>query len=106
MLLHSPKKKLDADLNLEIDGTAVEQVRVFKYLGVLINDTLTWSDRVDMVSGKVSPLVSISLEDFLGFSPNLFYYFISNLTFFHILIIVMLFGLDAHKRTLTGLKLC
>ena len=54
MLLHSPKKKLDADLNLEVDSTAVEQVRVFKYLGALINNTLTWSDHVDMVSGKVS----------------------------------------------------
>ena len=41
MLLHSPKKKLDVDLNLEIDSTAVEQVQVFKYLGVLINNTLT-----------------------------------------------------------------
>ena len=54
MLLHSPKKKLNADLNLEVDGTAVEQVWVFKYLGVLINDTLTWNNHVDMVSGKVS----------------------------------------------------
>ena len=54
MLLHSSKKTLEVDLNLEVDGVPVEQVRVFKYLGVLINDTLTWSDHIDMVSGKVS----------------------------------------------------
>ena len=69
MLLHSPKKKLDADLNLEVDGTAVEQVQVFKYLGVLINDTLTWSDHVDMVSGKVSRCINL-LRRLFWFLPQ------------------------------------
>ena len=37
-----------------IDGETVEQAQVYKYLGVLINDTLTWSDHIDMISKKVS----------------------------------------------------
>ena len=49
--LHSSKKKLDDDLNLEVDGMAIEQVQVFKYLGVLINDTLTWSNHVGQWEG-------------------------------------------------------
>lgn len=54
MLLHSSRMKMDTNLTLHVDGMVVEQVRVFKYLGVLINDTLTWSDHVNMVCTKVS----------------------------------------------------
>ena len=35
---------IDTDLKLHIDGKIVEQVWVFKYLGVMLNETLTWSD--------------------------------------------------------------
>ena len=32
----------------------VEQFQCFKFLGVLVNDTLTWSDHIDMVCNKVT----------------------------------------------------
>ena len=32
----------------------VEQVQCFMFLGVLVNDTLTWSDHIDMVCNKVT----------------------------------------------------
>ena len=54
MLLHSPRKTVNTRLSLIINGATVQQVRVFKYLGVMINDTLTWSDHIDMVCRKVS----------------------------------------------------
>ena len=54
MLLHSSRRKIETGLDLLVDGVTVNQVRVFKYLGVLINDTLTWSDHVDMICRKVS----------------------------------------------------
>ena len=56
MLLHSSRRKLtpDTDLKLHIDGLTVEQVRIFKYLGVVINETLTWSDHIDMICSKVT----------------------------------------------------
>ena len=37
-----------------IDGMDVEQVHFFKFFGVLVNDTLTWSDHIDMVCNKVT----------------------------------------------------
>ena len=54
MLIHSARKKVSSGLKLMIDGMEVEQVRVFKFLGVLVNDTLTWSDHIDMVCNKVT----------------------------------------------------
>lgn len=41
MLLHSSRTKVESALDIHLDGVAVEQVRVIKYLGILINDTLT-----------------------------------------------------------------
>ena len=54
MLIPSSRKVADGCLSLETDGEKIEQVRVFKYLGVMINDTLTWSDHVNMVCKKAS----------------------------------------------------
>ena len=54
MLFHSSRRKIETGLDVLVDGVTVDQVRVFKYLGVLINDTLTWSDHVDMICRKVS----------------------------------------------------
>ena len=56
LLLHSTRRKIgiDTGLKLHIDGKIVEQVQVFKYLGVMLNETLTWSDHINMVCGKVT----------------------------------------------------
>lgn len=53
-------------------------------VGVLINDTLTWSDHIesDMISKKVSHSI-IYLEGFLGPSHVLFSFLISHPTSFH-----------------------
>ena len=48
MLIHSAKKQVKGELVLRIDGSDVEQVRCFKFLGVLVNDNLTWSDHISI----------------------------------------------------------
>ena len=54
MLIHSSKKKVsDSSLELSVEGSQVEQVLSFKFLGVTINNTLTWSDHVNTVCTKV-----------------------------------------------------
>ena len=52
MLIHSMRRKLETGLNIHVDGVAAEQVH--KYLGVVLNDSLTWSDHVHMVCGKAN----------------------------------------------------
>ena len=54
MLIHSARKKVDSKLVLRIDDVHVEQVQSFKFLGVLVNDTLTWSDHINLVCNKVT----------------------------------------------------
>ena len=105
MLIHSARKKVNSGLELRIDGMDVEQVQCFKFLGVLVNDTLTWSDHIDMVSNKVTCSLNL-LRCLLGFSLSLSFFSISSLTFFPLLTTVMLSGLDAPRMNLFAWKFC
>jgi hypothetical protein len=58
MIIHS-YKKLQKGLMLCFNGHAVDQVCCFKYLGVLVNDILTWSDRINMICNKVTRHVNL-----------------------------------------------
>ena len=105
MLIHSARKKVNSGLELRIDGMDVEQVQCFRFLGVLVNDTLTWSDHIDMVSNKVTCSLNL-LRCLLGFSLSLSFFSISSLTFFPLLTTVMLSGLDAPRMNLFAWKFC
>ena len=61
MLIHSSRKK--------VDGLPIEQVRVFKFLGVLLNDTLTWSDHIAHICTKVSRSLNL-LQRLSWFLPK------------------------------------
>ena len=54
MLIHSSRKMVDGSLTIRIDDSSVEQVWCYKFLGVVVNDTLTWVDHIDIVCKKVS----------------------------------------------------
>ena len=54
MLISFSRKVVDGNLRLKVDDKTVECVRSFKFLGVVVNDTLTWADHIDMVCKKVS----------------------------------------------------
>ena len=49
-------------LNICVDDVIVKQVRTLKYLDPLLNDTLTWSDRVGMVCGRVNCSLNLLLR--------------------------------------------
>ena len=89
-------------MDLLVDGVTVNQVRVFKYLGVLINDTLT---NVDMICRKVSCHLNLlrRLSWFLPRSLLLSYlksYILPTLT------IVMTSGLAVLKMNLAAWNRC
>ena len=82
VLIHSSNKVVDRCLQLMVENTPIEQVCTFKFLGVAINDTLTWTDHKYMVCKKAS----YSLVPFCSLFSSL----ISSLS----LTIVMLSGMD------------
>ena len=54
MLIRSSRKKNVPSLSVHLHGSLIEQVSVFKFLGVYLNNTLTWSNHIKQVSVKVS----------------------------------------------------
>ena len=53
-MLFSNKKRRHCDLNIKIDKTKIEEVKKTKFLGVIIDNKLTWKDHVAHVASKVS----------------------------------------------------
>ena len=53
MVFTNKNKRLD-ELNILIDGNKIEEVRKTKFLGVIIDNKLSWKDHVAHVVGKVS----------------------------------------------------
>ena len=54
ILIHSSRIIVDGNLTLKIEESIVEQVQCYKFLSVVVKDTLTWVDHIDMVCKKVS----------------------------------------------------
>ena len=54
MLIDSNHQKPQASLEVQLSGVSIEQVRSCKFLGVMLNDTLTWSDHVNLICTKAS----------------------------------------------------
>jgi hypothetical protein len=69
MLIHSSKKNVPSNLKLETIGCSVEQVRWFIFLGVVVNEALTWSDHIDLLCKKVSRSLNL-LHRLLYFLPR------------------------------------
>ena len=53
MLLHSSCKTNLPPLNLSLDSPTIKRIRVYKFLGIQINDTLTWKDHIDFIISKL-----------------------------------------------------
>ena len=59
MLIHSARKKVSDRLALSVENVDIEQVQKFKFLGVIVNDTLSWGDHIDFVCNKVTRSLSL-----------------------------------------------
>ena len=47
------------DVNIIMNGTAVERVNTFKYLGITIDANLKWNDQINNICGKMCNSLSI-----------------------------------------------
>ena len=69
MLIGTHQSTADADnLVIEISNTRLERVNKFKYLGVLLNNTLSWKDHIEYISNKISS--SLSYAERVRFFPS------------------------------------
>jgi len=55
---HKTSKK-DTKLSLKMNNIPIEQVRTFTFLGLKVNETLTWKDHIEDVANKISKTIGI-----------------------------------------------
>ena len=53
------KKYTDSLFNIQIDGVVVDRVHVTKFLGVLVDDELTWNNHITSVCKNISKNMSM-----------------------------------------------
>ena len=54
MLIHSCRRRSLPPLEIQLNGTSIQQVQSYKYLGVVISDTLSWSQHIDLVRSRAA----------------------------------------------------
>lgn len=59
MLFHTNTNQIQKDLTISIDGIKIHSVTKTKFLGVIINDTLTWNDHITMITSKIAKNIGI-----------------------------------------------
>ena len=60
MLVRTHQRTAEADdLVKEISNTRLERVNKFKYLGVLLDNTLSWKDHIEYIGNKISSRLGV-----------------------------------------------
>ena len=62
MIFHPRQKKVNVNVPLTLENTVIKQVTETKFLGVLIDQHLSWKPHIDFVSKKISKSVGIIAE--------------------------------------------
>ena len=62
IMCSSGKMIADTECNIEIDGKIIELVAQCKFLGLIVDDKLTWKCQIDYICGKVSKLIGILIR--------------------------------------------
>ena len=56
---NSRKLKLVSDVSLKVNSSAIDRSDSFKYLGVVINQTMSWSEHIDTISTKINQRIAM-----------------------------------------------
>ena len=59
MIFGTNKKKFPSDLNLEIEGVIIDEVKETKFLGIILENTLSWNSHISHISKKIAKSVGI-----------------------------------------------
>ena len=59
MIFSPTRKKIHVSINLTIDNNAIEKVKQTKFLGVILDDELTWKPHINYVKGKLYKSIGI-----------------------------------------------
>ena len=59
MIVAKMKKPVNNDFQIRFDNTCLEKCTSYKYLGILLDDKLTWKPHIDYICNKISKMCGV-----------------------------------------------
>ena len=106
MVFHRKQKHVH-EINIQINGTLIERVESFNFLGIMLDENLTWKSHIEMVGKKISNVTGILYKFKNIFTENVLFVLYNSLMVSYINYGLLLWGVHVHKlELLPKKKLC
>ena len=103
MIFHRKQKQIN-ELNILIDGIAIERVESFNFLGLIIDEGLSWKKHTDVVKNKISKVVGILYRLNNIFPKNILQTLYNSLIASYINYGLLLWGVESNRIELLQKK--
>ena len=101
MLFHRKQKHLD-EINVVINGIEIEHVPSFNFLGIMLDENLSWKSHIEMVGNKISKVTGILYRLKNVFPENVLFVLYNSLIVSYMNL--LLWGIHSHKLELLQKK--
>ena len=103
MLFHRKQKHLD-EINVVINGIEIEHVPSFNFLGIMLDENLSWKSHIEMVGNKISRVTGILYRLKNVFPENVLFVLYNSLIVSYMNYGLLLWGIHSHKLELLQKK--
>ena len=103
MLFHRKQKHLD-EINDVINGIEIEHVPSFNFLGIMLDENLSWKSHIKMVGNKISKVTGILYRLKNVFPKNVLFVLYNSLIVSYMNYGLLLWGIHSHKLELLQKK--
>ena len=104
MVFHRKQKHVD-EINFQINGTQIERVESFNFLGIMMDENLTWKSHIEMVGKNISKLTGILYKLKNIFPENVLFVLYNSLILLYINYGLLLWGVHVYKLELLQRKM-
>ena len=99
MLFHRKQKHFDK-ISVVINGIEIEHVPSFNFLGIMLDENLSWKSHIEMVGNKISKVTGILYRLKNVFPENVLFVLYNSLIVSYINYGLLLWGTHSHKLEL------
>ena len=103
MLFHRKQKHLDK-INVVINGIEIEHVPSFNFLGIMLDENLSWKSHIEMVGNKILKVTGILYRLKNVFPKNVLFVLYNSLIVSYMNYGLLLWGIHSHKLELLQKK--
>ena len=103
MPFHRKQKHLD-EINVVINGIEIEHVPSFNFLGIMLDENLSWKSHIEMVGNKISKVSGILYRLKNVFPENVLFVLYNSLIVPYMNYGLLLWGIHSHKLELLQKK--